>query len=69
MSRRDFYVIIFYVLCPPKPFLRTWSALYLRGSGVAHIVIIFVVRIVGASIIDHLLVHIVDLSFLARSSE
>jgi hypothetical protein len=46
-----------------------WSALYLRGGGVAHIVIIFVVRIVGASIIDHLLVNVADLSFRARGSE
>jgi hypothetical protein len=42
-----------------------WSASYLRGSGVAHIAIIFVVRIVGTSIIN----HFADLSFLARSRE
>jgi hypothetical protein len=46
-----------------------WSASYLRGSGVAHIAIIFVARVVGTSIISHLLVNVADLSFLARTRE
>jgi hypothetical protein len=46
-----------------------WSVLYLRGSGVALIAIIFVIRIVGDPIINHFLVNIADLSFLARSRE
>jgi hypothetical protein len=46
-----------------------WSASYLRGSGVVHFAIIFVVRIMGTSIINHFLVNVADLSFLARSRE
>jgi hypothetical protein len=45
------------------------SASYLRGSGVAHIAIIFVVRVIGASVISHFLVNVADLSFPARSRE
>jgi hypothetical protein len=45
------------------------SASYLGGSGIARIAIIFVVRIVGTSIISHFLVNVTDLSFLARSCE
>jgi hypothetical protein len=44
-----------------------WSASYLIGSGVALIAIVFVVRIVGTSIISHFLVNVADPSFLARS--
>lgn len=69
MSRSSFYIIVFRIRRPPGPFPRMWSASYLRGSGVAHIAIIFVVRIVGASIINYFLVNIADLSFLARSRE
>jgi hypothetical protein len=69
MSGRGFHIVVFRVLRPPDPFPRTWSASYLRGSGVAHIAIISIVRIVGASIINHFLVNVADLSFLARSRE
>jgi hypothetical protein len=67
MSGRSFHIVVFRVLRPPDPFPRTWSASYLRGSGIAHIAIIFVVRIVGASIINHFLVNVADLSFLTQS--
>lgn len=60
---------MFCVLRPPNLFLRTWLALYLRGSGIAYIAIIFVVTIVSASIINHFLVNVVDLLFLAQSRE
>lgn len=68
MSGRSFHIVAFRVLRPPDLFPRTWSASYLRGSGVAHIIIIFVIRIVGASI-SHFLVNVVGLLFLAWGRE
>jgi hypothetical protein len=68
MSGSSFYIVVSRILRPPGPFPKIWSVSYLRGSGVAHIAIIFVV-IVGTSIINHFLVNVADLSFLARSRE
>lgn len=48
MSGRAFYIVVFLVLRPPDPFPTEWSAASLRASGVAYIVIIFVVRIISA---------------------
>jgi membrane-anchored glycerophosphoryl diester phosphodiesterase (GDPDase) len=68
MSGRGFHIVVFRVLRPLDPFPRTWWASYLRSCGVVHIVIIFVVRIVAASI-SHFLVNVAGLSFLGRSRE
>jgi hypothetical protein len=64
MSGRGFHIVVSNVLRPPHPFPRTWPASYLRASGVAHIAIIFVIRIIGASIVNHFLVNVADFPFL-----
>jgi hypothetical protein len=69
MGGRGFHIVVFHVLRPLDPFPRARWASYLRSFGVAHIVIFFVVRIVGASIVNHFLVSVADLSFLGRSHE
>jgi hypothetical protein len=66
MSGRAFHIVVFPVLRPPDPFPRTWSAASLRASGVAHVSIIFVVRIIGASIVNHFLVGVAEFPFLIR---
>ena len=48
MSGRAYHIVMFPVLRPPGPFPTEWPAASLRASGVAYIVIIFVVRIIGA---------------------
>jgi hypothetical protein len=55
---------MFRVLCPPNLFPRVWSAASLRASGVAYISIIFVIRIISASIVNYFLVGITEFLFL-----
>jgi hypothetical protein len=69
MGERDFQIVELHVLRPLDPFPREWWASYLRSCGVIHIVIIFVVRIVAASITSHFVVNVAELSFLGRSRE
>jgi hypothetical protein len=54
------------VLRPPDPFPRVWPAASRRARGVAHISIIFVVRIIGASTVYYFLVGIGEFLFLVR---
>jgi hypothetical protein len=65
MSKRSFYIIIFYVLYPLSPFPKIRLASYFKGSGVAYIIIIFVIKVVSTSVINHFLANAADLSFLA----
>jgi hypothetical protein len=64
MSGMAFHIAVFPVLRSPDPFPRLWSAASPRASGAAYTSIIFVIRIIGASIVNHFLVGIADFPFL-----
>jgi hypothetical protein len=66
MSGRAFDIVVFPVLRPPKPFPGARSA---ASRGVAHLSIIFVVRIIGVSTVNHFLVSIAEFRFLVRDSD
>jgi hypothetical protein len=67
MSKKSFYIVIFHVLRLPYLFLRMWSASYLKVSGVAHITIIFIIRIISASIVNYFLINIANFPFMVQS--
>jgi hypothetical protein len=69
MSGRAVYLVVCLVLRLPDPLPRAWSAASLRASGVAYISIIFVVRIIGASIVNYFLVGIAEFLFLVYSRD